>query len=254
MHEQGRAAVLGWQQTVDAAWNRQSTLLAVPADGPFTGPGEAELDAARREFFGPADPGAQRTVLQTGARIPGGKDGIIVSRFYIADQDAAFGTLYGDGRGPSTDPNAGYRFSVAWDTLTGEVSLTVNPSTIHNQLLPDQVVPARPINTEPGGDPNNFVVDQASPGHLTVSYNVLNSVIPVGQANGTVDIGLDPNTISLNLHGDNYPDGEFIQYRPDGTRMLFTKDMSPLKEAAVVPGVDPVDQSPFTVPPQTVPR
>jgi hypothetical protein len=245
--ERGRAAVLAWQQTVDAAWQQQSSLLTGGSGGP-------NLDAARNEFFGPADPDSQRQILQTGARIPGGRDGIIVSRFFIANPGAAFGTLHGDGRGHSTDPNAGHRFSVAWDTRTGEVSLTVNSSTIDNHVVPDVVKPALPISVGPGGGGNNFVVDEATPEHLRVSYNVVNSVYQVGQANGALDIKLDPNAVTVDVDGDNYPDGEVVQYRPDDTRFLLTKDMSPLQEGAVAPGVDSVDNWPWTVPPQTAPR
>jgi hypothetical protein len=269
MNEQGRATVLGWQQTVNAAWERQTGLLTAPT-GPIPGPpdagsGIADLDAARREFFGPVAPGTQRQILQTNAKVPGGKDGIILSRFYIADKYAALGNLYGDNRGPTTDPTAGHRFSVAWDTNTGEVSLTVQPSTIVGgsalgagegpilipQQLEDRVVGALPINVGPGGSPNNFVVDQADPGHLKLSYNVLNSAIPIGEANGTFDISLDPKDITIRLQGDDYPDGEFIQYRPDGTQLLATKAMSPWKEQAVfpetIPWVDPIDKT-FTHP------
>jgi hypothetical protein len=37
--EQGRTAVLGWQQTIDAAWQRQSDLLADPPPIPKPDPG-----------------------------------------------------------------------------------------------------------------------------------------------------------------------------------------------------------------------
>lgn len=39
MIEQGRAAVLGWQQTINAAWQRQSDLLADPPPIPKPDPG-----------------------------------------------------------------------------------------------------------------------------------------------------------------------------------------------------------------------
>lgn len=223
--------------------------------GAAGGPGTADLKAARAEFFGTPPPGTQRQILQTDAIPPGGEDGIIVSRFFIADEAAGFGNLHGDGRGPSDDPNAGHRFSIAWDTRTGEVSLTVHPSTIYPYSvlvnpprgvpgvpLPgvgpvdDVVVDARPITVGPGGEPNNFVVEQAAPGVLRVSYNVLNSAVPVGEANGTVGIAAIGDTLAVNLQGpDNYPDAEIVQYRDEGTRMLGNKPMSPFKEGAVFP-------------------
>ncbi|MGQ0837672.1 WXG100-like domain-containing protein [Actinokineospora sp.] len=196
-------------------------------------PGAADLAAARDVFFGQPPPGAQRMILQTGAIVPGGGDGIIVSRFFIADEGAAFGLLHGDGRGPSTDPNAGHRFSVAWDTRTGEVSLTVLPST---RAFEDHPIGAHPINTDPGGSPNNFIVHEAGPDRLNVEYNVLNSgvPVPVGEANGRLLIELEPDGIHVSNRGDDYPDGEFIQYRDSGTRLLGSKEMSPWKETSPV--------------------
>jgi hypothetical protein len=190
--------------------------------------------------------------LQTGATTPGGEDGIIVSRFYIGDETAGFGQLHGDGRGPTTDPRAGHRFSIAWDTRTGEVSLTVNPSTIDafsvlnepSVYAQDRHVGAHPITIGPGGSPNNFVVEQAGPGALRVSYNVLNSGIPVpvGQANGEVGIAAIGRTVAVNHRGDHYPDGEFIQYRDEGTRTLATKPMSSDGEFAAL-GSDQFDET-----------
>lgn len=197
------------------------------------GPGAADMAAVRDLYFGDAPPGAQRQILKTGAIVPGGQDGIIVSRFFIADEHAAFGLLHGDNRGPMADPNASHRFSVAWDTRTGEVSITVHPSTY---TLTGDTVDALPLNTTPGGDPNNFIVHEATPNTLNVEYNVLNSGIPVpvGEANGRLLIELEPDRIHVTNRGDDYPDGEFIQYRDSGTRMLGNKDMSAWKESVPV--------------------
>ncbi len=195
-------------------------------------PGERDLTAAREAFFGPTPPGAERAISRTGATIPGSDEGILLSRFYIANESAAFGLLDGDGRPSTPDPNATYRFAVAWDTRTGEVSVTVSPSTYD-----DVTVPARPLNTEAGGAANNVVVTAAEPNHLRMDYSMLNSVTPIGEANGTLDLSVDPKYFHIGLKGDDYPDGEFIQYRPEGTRTLATKDMAWAQELTVFDNV-----------------
>jgi hypothetical protein len=244
VEQQARAAVVSWQQGIDAA----DQLLAAALKRHPVGPGLSDLGAAREEFFGPPDPGSQRYRFTTMADVDGSDDGIVVGRFFIANDVAAGGTLRGDGRGPTTDPAAGHRFSIAWDTRTGEVSVTVNQSTIIegtrigegpalSYATPSDVdVPAYPITEGTGGAPNNFVLQHANPGQLTMSYNVLNSVYPMGQANGTVDIRLDQENLSVRLSGDDYPDGEFVQYRPEGTRLLGAKDMGWLQDGAVFTG------------------
>lgn len=213
--EPARQALLNLGATIDGL---------LPAEPPPPA-GQREFDAARANFFGPAPPGAAREILQTNATIPGGDEGILVSRFYIANTNAAFGLLDGDGRSATADPHASYRFAIAWDTRTGEVSVTVTPSTYDVTSFEKHLEPALPISTDAGGPTNNFVVTAAGDNHLRVDYNVLNSVTPIGEANGTLDISVDPDDFRIGLKGDDYPDGEFIQYRPEGTRMLATKDM-----------------------------
>jgi hypothetical protein len=253
----GRAYVNAWSQSV----NKTHAELQFADQPPQTDPA-----AVRDKFFGPTPEGAQRTIIKTGAIVPGGKDGIIVGRFYIPSLLGAMGNLYGDNRGPSTDPNASARFMVAWDTATGEVSFTVSPSTTNanGPLFPpndiivgpmgipvqvppivqrhDEVVPARPITIGPGGEPNNLTINTADGGHLNVNYNLLNSVIPVGQANGTLDLSVNPDNIGIHLSGDDYPAGEFIQYEVDGARLLGEKPFPFLQEGAVV-GINPIDKT-----------
>lgn len=230
--EPARQALLNLQKTIDG--------LMPAGAGP---PGERDLAAARDAFFGPTPPGAQRAILKTGATIPGRDEGILLSRFYIANEHAAFGLLDGDGRPSTADPNATYRFAIAWDTRSGEVSVTVTPSTYDVQDpvsgLPREkvVVPARPLSTEPGAPANNVVVTAAEPNHLRVDYSLLNSVTPIGEANGTLDLSVDPTHFHIGLKGDDYPDGEFVQYRPEGTRTLATKDMAWAQELTVFDNV-----------------
>jgi hypothetical protein len=229
--------------------NLQNTIDGLMPAGPIPPEpnGLRDLGIARENFFGPAPPGAQRTILKTGATIPGGDEGILLSRFYIANKSAAFGLLDGDGRPATSDPNATYRFAIAWDTRTGEVSVTVSSSTfdvtVSNPDDPEygttekQTVPALPISTQPGEEPNNVVVTAAEPNHLRLDYSMLNSVTPIGEANGTLDISVDPRYFHIGLKGDDYPDGEFVQYRPEGTRTLATKDMAWAQELTVFDNV-----------------
>jgi hypothetical protein len=237
MDEQGRAAVLGWQQTVDTAWQRQAELLA-GGSGPA---GDVDLAAARQAFFGPAPPDAQRRIIDTNATVPGGQDGIIVNRMYIADKLAAFAQLYGDGRGPSVDPSAGSRVAMAWDTSNGKVSITVYPSTLHeNSIFQEQspyTVPRQvdpwPINVGQNSlgtnFSNNFVVN-SEPGRVDVKYDLINSGLPDlfrwGAVQGETSLSVTGNEIVGDAHGEDYPDREVIQYRSDGARILHTRPMA----------------------------
>lgn len=227
--DQARAAMLGWQRTVDAAYND----LAASQAG-------ANVDEARRAFFGDPPPGARRRILHTDATVPGGRDGIIVNRLYIADELAAIYQLYGDNRGPSTDPTASSRVSIAWDTRTGEVSITVNSSTVHEQSLFQEQSPFSqrrevapwPINVGPDSLgtswSNNFVVN-TEPGRLDIRYDLINSGLPDpfrwGAVQGRASIAVTGAEIAGSAHGEDYPDQEVIQYRADGARMLHTRPM-----------------------------
>jgi hypothetical protein len=219
--------------------------------------GAADATAAREAFFGMAPPGAQRQILQTGAIVPGGQDGILVARGYIADATGGAFALEGDNRGPSNDPNASHRFAIAWDTRTGEVSITVQPSTIYSGSWlnepatlppPPRVTPAWPINVGSldGNSTNNFVVDRADPGGVRLSYDLINSGLPdparFGEVNGQVGFEVTPNEIVVNNNGENYPDREFIQYTDGGARTIATLPMSPGKDLAVF-GTDIVDDT-----------
>jgi hypothetical protein len=233
-NDQGRAALLGWQQTINSAWLERAGQ---------TGLGGPNADAARKRFFdGPVPPLAQRKILRTGATVPGGKDGIILNRLYIADKDAAAYQLYGDGRGPSTDPNASSRVDIAWDTRTGEVSITVHPSTVQPTSIfqeqspftePREVAPW-PIKTGPGSlgtnFSNNFEVSER-PGGIDVKYDLINSGLPdpvrFGAVQGQTSLSVTGNEITGDAHGEDYPDREVVQYRDDGSRLLNNRPMGP---------------------------
>jgi hypothetical protein len=236
---QAQAAVQGWQQTVSAAWDQQNGMLAGQTATDRSGP---DVVAARGAFFtDKLPPGTQRKIIRTNATVPGGKDGIIVSRMYIADKLAAVNQLYGDDRGPSTNPRAGSRVSVAWDTRNGEVSIIVHPSKVHESSVFNEQSPytrprdvgAWPINIGPKtigkNFSNNFVVN-AAPGRLDVKYDLINSGLPDvarwGAVQGQTSISVQGNQISGNARGEDYPDREVVQYRSDGARLLNNLKMA----------------------------
>lgn len=246
---QAQAAVNGWQQTVSAAWNQQNNLLAGGA-GSSDRLGGPDIVSAQRAFFtDPAPKGAQRKIIQTNAIIPGGKDGIIVSRFYIRSKLAAAGNLYGDDRGASTNPKASARASVAWDTRTGKVSITVNGSTMtpgsvfqeQSPYTKAKHVPAYKINVGPNSfnsrDPfvNNFDVTTATNANgmkgLNIKYELMNSALPdplrFGAVQGQAMVGVQGNNITGNLRGEDYPSREVLQYRADGSRVLSNRFEAP---------------------------
>jgi hypothetical protein len=224
-------AVLAWQDTINAAWQKHTAAQGGP-----------NIDAARDAFFGAVPPGARRKVIQTNATVPGGQDGIVLSRFYIADQLAAYNQLYGDNRGPSTDPAAASRFDLAWDTRTGEVSITVHPSTqtetsVFQEQSPftePRKIDAWPVNVGPDSlgtnFANNFVVNGET-GKLDVKYDLINSGLPdlarFGAVQGHTTLSVDGDDFVGTSNGEDYPDREVIQYTPEGSRMLHTRPMSP---------------------------
>jgi len=220
------------------------------ASVPLRTPG-SDYDEARREYFRTTEDGAQRQTERTDARTPGQGNGIIVARFFIPDYTAIPGLLVGDDRGYSTDPDAGYRIALAWNTETGEVSYTVSPSVklephldpgglrrgmfgIPSVELPHiewergDTVDARPIVDGGANDvtfhqsgilPNgNAVVD--------VDYSGLNSVTPMFSTDGGIRLEVAPDgTITASVKGDDYPSVEVLQYR-DGlpTRAIGSDD------------------------------
>jgi hypothetical protein len=98
MNDQGRATVLAWQGTVDAAWQRQSDLLAGLAPAAGAGPGqEPPLPPYNVESPGPADH-ALWLALTAGANNYLGLKG------WMNAQDMFFHYLHGNGEDYQVDP------------------------------------------------------------------------------------------------------------------------------------------------------
>lgn len=246
------AAVLRSMATNLVGQARDQRQASAATDGGFSGGGvgpflagvplrapSSDYDEARDLYFGTPEDGAERQTERTDARTPGAGNGIVVVRFFIPDYTAIPGLLVGDDRGWSTDPGAGYRIALAWNTETGEVTYTISPSVklephldpgglrrgpfgIPSVELPHidwergETVDARPIVDGGANDvtfnqtgmlPNgNAVVD--------VDYSGLNSVTPMFSTNGGVRLEIAPDgTVIATVKGDDYPSVEVIQYR-----------------------------------------
>jgi hypothetical protein len=175
-----------------------------------------QFENARLAYFGDLPMGSKsKRVIHTGLAPMPHDNGIIVARFFIKDYYAAFGLLLGDNRIFNTDYNMPYRVAVAWDTLTGDVTVTVAPTTMADTN--QTVYPARDIG--PGKDNDFDVSVQLDPDPiwqdyvtLKVKYSALNSVTPVFSIDGSFSLDAYPEGVITSLQGDAYPNFEVIQY------------------------------------------
>ncbi|MFI9270214.1 RHS repeat-associated core domain-containing protein [Kitasatospora sp. NPDC052896] len=203
-------------------------------------PPDDKVDKAQSAGFGCDKPtGSQRTWFMDKA---GSDHGIIMVRFFIHHKDAAFGSLLGDDRGFSDDPDAPYRMVLYWDTETGEISFTVAPSTEPGTYqpaatrfgrpptAPPTLLPARPLDVGPYSAEttlkwhNNINPEIETPDEVKVDIHGINAGIPVFSANATVTISLGSHSVSVERKGDSYPDMEVVQYRPGMTPNTIGQD------------------------------
>jgi RHS repeat-associated protein len=183
-------------------------------------------------WYSPVAPGAKRVVIQTNVKAPGKNYGIIVTRMFIRNEtDFIFN---GDNRGFTLDANAPYRAVVAWDTETGEVAVTVSPSSFD---VPDTYPEYGQTGTSSrvSADAwdicdtclNSFVknwnsgTDADGTTRLTLDTSISDGFVPnrlthqiqitVGQQkNGGLKTFTGEET---RVEGTAYPNIEFIQYR-----------------------------------------
>ncbi|MBN6040614.1 ALF repeat-containing protein [Amycolatopsis sp. 195334CR] len=236
-----RAAELERQEAEARRRAEDEARKPEPAPGQPARPDDPNYEAAKRNFFGGAPADGAHKVWDTNARMPG--RGIIMMRFFIHSDDAAFGLLDGDDRGFSMDPGASSRIIAAWDTDTGKVSYTVTKSTKEGGYIwspggavrvPDRVYPAHPIT--PGGD-NDLRVRIQQEGYLAADYTGLNGLLPLFQVNGRVEVKIDSQVGTKSyIGGDDYPDFEVVQYwKNEAPRSLGTDEMSALQGVASAP-------------------
>lgn len=89
---------------------------------------------AQNAGFGPLPSGTKRIVETTAARTA--HPGVVMFRFFIPNSQAGGRLLKGDGRGWNSFPSQSVasRASIFWDTQTGRVALTVDPTHISDSL------------------------------------------------------------------------------------------------------------------------
>lgn len=177
--------------------------------------GDHHYDQAREYYFGSyIDPGDASVLYKTNKTAPG--HGIIVARFFIQSEDAAFGVLTGDDRGVSTEIGAPSRIVIAWDTETGEVSYTVAASCLEKGpcVAQDRIKP---------DGANHLNIIFSDEGSIAAKYGGLNSVLPCCSVDGTVEIS--PHVI--HLEGDNYPSFEVINYRNGTGPVIMASTITP---------------------------
>ncbi|MDO9410798.1 hypothetical protein [Patulibacter sp.] len=105
-----------------------------PAPTPQAPATNALWQVAQNAAFGPRPADASRIVEDTPAET--GRDGVVMLRLFIPDSQAGGRLLKGDGRGWNSFPSQSVpsRASLFWDTRTGKVSLTVDPTHISDAL------------------------------------------------------------------------------------------------------------------------
>ncbi|MCP9211527.1 tectonin domain-containing protein [Streptomyces cucumeris] len=212
-------------------WNGEGTSWSMTG-----GPSERFYERAKYTGFDSAPPkGAKRVRIQGQ---PGPDNGIIMARFFIHTEEAAFGTLHGDDRGHSKEPEAGYRMAMFWNTATGEVTFTVTQSTkttlsrslgvLDGNFSAD--VPARPIrqgdpSTEDTADWRNVIDARRVDGSgIHLKIRGVNSVLPVFAVDTDLRMELTGEGITVRRSGDSYPDFEAVQYRRDAAPASLARD------------------------------
>jgi RHS repeat-associated protein len=199
-----------------------------------------DYEAARRAYFTPIpDSDPDERVILTGEHFKAPGNGIIVSRFFVKEKDAAGGILRGDDRGFTTDPSAPFRVAVAWDTERGQVSYTVSASDRQEQFItvphiddrfpyvhsrkkviaPEAHVDALEICDPPCS--NSIRAMSSHEGYLNVEVAGLNPVLPCCETNQELWFDVSPGRVRVDIAGDDYPDFEVVQYgRSSPPRML----------------------------------
>jgi hypothetical protein len=168
-------------------------------------------------------------------------NGIVMLRLFIPAATAAGGNLLGDDRGFTSDPSAAFRGVLVWDTSTGDVAVTVAPSTTPAQGNGKYYIPKRPIAALPIApgtgmvqafaqrdqvrDDNRVGVDPASrnDGGLHVRLSLLNSLTngkgapAFGMGAWSVDFDMavtrdSSGMYQLHVVGNGYPALEAYYY------------------------------------------
>jgi RHS repeat-associated protein len=156
--------------------------------------------------------------FQTGKKAPG--HGIVVMRLFITDE-LFYGVGIGDGRGYSTDVDAGYRAVVAWNTDTGEVAVMISPSCTFTQGCFPHHAPTKPNEV---AENNTIDIEPSDDGHLKFQISAKSS----SGLFAPIDIGMEVSFDSdghsfVHINGDPYPSVETVQYNHGGPPKFLAK-------------------------------
>jgi RHS repeat-associated protein len=163
-------------------------------------------------MFGPAPAGDTRTVIKTKITAPG--HGIVVIKLFISDARFYAGTGQGDGRDFSLDPNASFRVAIAWNTDTGDISITVQPScTGVTGCSPPLKINLSDTDLEH----HNNVHVSGGDGTLNLRLDVQDAVTDLlPHIDQDISVSFKDNHSTVSIKGDPYPDFEVNQYTNDG--------------------------------------
>ncbi|MEU8664968.1 hypothetical protein AB0C31_51150, partial [Actinoplanes philippinensis] len=163
--------------------------------------------SVRDWYFGREIEGEVRGRFTTGATAPG--NGIVVLRLFIGDEYfyCPFAQPLcgkGDNRSFSDSYDATYRVIVAWDTETGQVTMTAAPSCFRFGYCS----PPRKI-----GEGNNLEVVTGANGKLEVKVTAQSSVKGLPAIDQHIKVDLTGGRTRLSIDGDPYPDFEAVRFK-----------------------------------------
>ncbi|HEX6872140.1 MAG TPA: RHS repeat-associated core domain-containing protein, partial [Micromonosporaceae bacterium] len=177
-------------------------------------------DEAKRRYFDLAsEPQGSLRIYKGGAGLPdrlAPGNGIVVIRVFISPADAGFG-FKGDGRSFSTDPNAGFRVAIAWNTDTGELTYEATKSCYNDgecgsQTWNDSVV---------------FEASKTGDNSFKFTYGGRDALAPWAPAvNGEVEIAFTDEGVRVKADRDAFPHFEVIQYRQDTDPRFLATDIA----------------------------
>lgn len=185
--------------------------------------------AKSKHIDGGANPGDQAA---SATLLPKGADrGIVLVRAYIADTTEFYDQI-GEHRSFSTDPEAGAKATIAWDTATGRVGIYVEHSCIQGVRCWDANPLARTPHAKVNTDTkeitqNEYWVEPYGDGGARIDVSLVNGF--AGSSMGElVDMGRINATIWLTPH--EYVPGAVVN-NTETFDVRMTKDQFPAWEA-----------------------
>ncbi|MEU1409321.1 hypothetical protein ABZ471_45065 [Streptomyces sp. NPDC005728] len=199
-------------------------------------PGEADNPqwqrARAKHIDGSANPGDQ---AQSATLLPKGADrGIVLVRGFIANTTAFYDQI-GEHRSFSTDPEAGAKGTIAWDTATGQVGIYIEHSCFRGLMCWDAKPLVRTQHAKENTDSNDieqneYWVEPYGNGGARIDVSLVNGfsssgipeLINFGRINATfwltphqyVPGGVinDTETFDVKTTKDKFPSWEVLRY------------------------------------------